>query len=51
MILAKMSWPKMVQGYITGQILPVDGGEWFGKKPMMQELLLRWSWLLPMRRL
>lgn len=21
--------------YITGQILPVDGGEWFGKKPMM----------------
>ncbi|CAK9013413.1 4-dienoyl-CoA reductase [(3E)-enoyl-CoA-producing] [Durusdinium trenchii] len=21
--------------YITGQTLPVDGGEWFGKKPMM----------------
>lgn len=22
-------------GYITGQTIPVDGGEWFGKKPMM----------------
>ncbi|CAJ1400562.1 unnamed protein product [Effrenium voratum] len=21
--------------YITGQVLPVDGGEWFGKKPMI----------------
>ena len=29
------------QGYITGQLLAVDGGEWFGKKAMMpRELVL-----------
>ena len=49
-------WSKMIQGYITGQILPVDGGEWFGKKPMMpRELVSRasevsspcqqWEWM------
>jgi hypothetical protein len=35
---------SLVQGYITGQILPVDGGEWFGKKPMMpREMVSRAS--------
>eukprot|EP00438_Fugacium_kawagutii_P005940 Skav204483 [mRNA] locus=scaffold535:39308:46062:+ [translate_table: standard] len=26
--------------YITGQTIPVDGGEWFGKKPMMPRELV-----------